>query len=40
MIGAIVGMAVYFCTSHTTGTIIIMSAMVFKVAECCLRFIR
>lgn len=40
MIGAIVGMAVYFCTSHTTGTIIIMSAMIFKVAECCLRFIR
>lgn len=40
MIGAVVGMLVYFCSNHTIGTIIIMSAMIFKVAECCLRFIR
>lgn len=40
MIGAVTGMLVYFCYGHTVGTVIIMTAIVFKVAECCLRFIR
>ena len=40
MIGAIVGMVVYFFSSHTVGTVIIICAMLFKMAECCLRFIR
>lgn len=41
MIGAIVGVVVYLTTSSTTaGIIIIMASMVFKVIECCLRFIK
>lgn len=40
MIGAIIGMIVYFISDHTTGIIIILSSMVFKIAECCLRFFR
>lgn len=40
MIGAIVGVIFYITSSHTTGIIIIMSSMVFKIAECCLRFFR
>lgn len=40
MLGAVAGMIVYFFTSHTVGTVIIVIAMLFKVAECCLRFIR
>ena len=40
MIGAVVGMLVYFFSAQTIGTVIILTAMLFKVAECCLRFIR
>lgn len=41
MLGAIVGVAVYFLSeSTTTGIIIILAAMVFKIIECILRFIR
>ncbi len=40
MIGAIVGMAVYFFSDTTAGTIIIITAMVFKFFESTLRFIR
>lgn len=40
IIGAIVGMAVFYFHDRTTGTIIILTAMAFKIAECCFRFIR
>ncbi|MBW4776134.1 hypothetical protein [Prevotella histicola] len=41
MLGAIVGVIVYFLADlTTTGTIIILVAMVFKIIECILRFIR
>lgn len=40
MLGAVTGMLVYFFLATTTGTIIILTAMLFKIAECCLRFIR
>lgn len=39
IIGAIVGMIVYFYANTTVGGIIIGVAMVFKVVECCFRFI-
>jgi len=40
MAGAIVGVVLYFLTNKTVGTVVILSAMVFKMAECCLRFFR
>ena len=40
MIGAVVGMAVFYFHNRTMGTIIIITAMVFKMAECCFRFLR
>lgn len=41
MIGAIVGVLVYlFHTPQTLGIIIILAAMVFKIVECALRFIK
>ena len=39
MLGAIVGVAIYFFANITVGTIIILAAMVFKIIECCIRFI-
>ena len=41
MLRAVVGVAVYFLADTTTvGTVIILAAMVFKIIECLLRFIR
>ena len=41
MLGAVIGVIVYFLAAlTTTGTIIILVAMVFKIIECILRFIR
>lgn len=40
IIGAIVGMGVFYFHDRTMGTIIILTAMAFKIAECCFRFIR
>lgn len=40
MLGVVVGMLIYFLSSRETGTIVILVSMLFKVAECCLRFIR
>ena len=40
MLGAVTGMLVYYFSAQVTGTIIILTAILFKVAECCLRFIR
>lgn len=39
ILGALVGMGVYFWKDQTTGGVIIIGAMVFKFVECCLRFI-
>jgi len=39
MLGAIAGMGVYFFGDKTTGTIVILISMVFKIVECTLRFI-
>lgn len=38
MIGAIIGMAIFYFVEPTVGTIIILTAMVFKMAECAFRF--
>ena len=41
MLGAVICVIVYFLADlTTTGTIIILVAMVFKIIECILRFIR
>lgn len=41
MVGAVVGVAVYLLhTPQTLGIIIILAAMVFKIIECALRFIK
>ena len=41
MLGAVIGVIAYFLADlTTTGTIIILVAMVFKIIECILRFIR
>lgn len=40
MLGAVVGVAVYLFGNRTVGTVIILAAMVFKIVECCLRFIK
>lgn len=39
MLGAIIGVIVYFAGSSSIGTIIILAAMVFKIVECAIRFI-
>jgi len=38
MVGAIVGVAIYCLHNHDTGIMVVLSSMVFKIAECCLRF--
>ena len=40
MLGAVVGMAVFYFGTRTTGTIIIITAIAFKVIECFFRLIR
>lgn len=40
MIGAVVGMAIFYFHSRSIGTIVIITATVFKMAECCFRFLR
>lgn len=39
MVGAVVGVIIYLFGNTIVGTVIILAAMVFKIAECCLRFI-
>ncbi len=39
MIGAIVGVIVYFTVGHTAGIIIMLVAVVFKMVESALRFV-
>lgn len=40
MITAIIGVALYFVTSHSVGTVVVLVACVIKFIECCLRLIR
>ena len=40
IIGAIIGVSVYFLSDTTIGTFIVLGSMVFKIAETILRFIR
>jgi hypothetical protein len=40
MIGAIIGVLLYIFHDQTTGTIVVLAAMVFKIVESGLRFIR
>lgn len=40
MIGAVIGVLVYFYGSQDTGTIIILVSMVFKIVECVFRFMK
>lgn len=37
---AVAGMAVYYFSDHTVGTIVIIVGMAFKFVECILRFLR
>lgn len=38
MIGAVVGVIIFLTGNTVTGTIVILSSMVFKIAECGFRF--
>lgn len=40
MIGAVVGVLVFYFYGRTPGLIIILTSMVFKMAECCFRLMR
>lgn len=40
MLGAIIGLCVYYFSDHSVGIFIILTAMAFKMAECSLRLIR
>lgn len=40
MIGAVIGVIVYYKWSHDTGTIIILVSMIFKIVECVFRFMK
>lgn len=39
IIGAIVGVLMYYFYSQTIGTYVILGSMIFKMAECCFRFL-
>ena len=39
MLGALVGVIIYFAGSTTVATFVILGAMVFKIVECAIRFI-
>ncbi len=40
MLGAVVGVILYFQYSHHVGTIVILFSMMFKIVECVFRFIK
>ena len=40
MLGALIGVLVYFQWDKQTGTIIILVSMVFKIVECVFRFMK
>ncbi len=39
LIGAIAGVLLYYFYSQTIGTYVILGSMIFKMAECCFRFL-
>jgi len=39
LVGAVVGMLLYFFYSNQIGTYVILGSMIFKMAECCFRFL-
>lgn len=39
LIGAIVGVLLYYFYSQAIGTYVILGSMIFKMAECCFRFL-
>lgn len=39
IIGAIVGVLLYYFYSQSIGTYVILGSMIFKMAECCFRFL-
>ena len=40
MLGAVVGVLLYYLSSHAVGTFVLLCAIILKVAECCLRLLR
>lgn len=38
-VGALVGLGLYFFYSEVMGTYVILGSMIFKMAECCFRFL-
>jgi hypothetical protein len=40
MVGALIGVGVFYFSDNTVGTIIILASMVFKIIECGLRFLK
>lgn len=40
MVGALIGVVVFYWSDNTVGTIIILASMVFKIIECGLRFLK
>ncbi len=39
MLLAVIGLIIYFAANETTGTVIILVGMAFKIVECCIRMI-
>lgn len=39
VIGAIIGVLIYYFHSNNLGTYVILGSMIFKMAECCFRFL-
>ncbi len=40
VVGAVIGMAIYFWGNRTVGTIVILVSMAIKMVECVLRFMK
>lgn len=40
MLGAVIGVALYYSSDKTIGAYVVLAAIVVKMAECCLRFFR
>lgn len=40
MVGALIGMILYFKVDHQAGTIVILFSMLFKIVECVFRFLK
>lgn len=40
MVGAVIGVIMYYKCGHDSGTIVILVSMVFKIVECVFRFLR